>query len=124
MFLRPIRIVSGYWIDNLSDCTLWLPDASDGSKSCDARPSGLGQEIRYWSEIPLPMAWHVKRLCVPWSESIFRLEEDFASSYKPQVQQTNVQDQIDMIQMDNKLERAAKSRLSSRYHHTGEDKKI
>ncbi len=24
------------------DCALWLPYASDGSKSCDARPSGLG----------------------------------------------------------------------------------
>lgn len=32
----------------------------------------------------------------------------FVSSYKPQVQQTNVQDQIDIIQMDNELEREQK----------------
>ena len=32
----------------------------------------------------------------------------FASSFKPQVQQTNVQDQIDIIQMDHDLEREQK----------------
>ena len=32
----------------------------------------------------------------------------FASSFKPQVQNTNVQDQIDIIQMDNELEREQK----------------
>ena len=32
----------------------------------------------------------------------------FTSLYKPQVQQTNVQDQIDIIQMDNELEREQK----------------
>ena len=32
----------------------------------------------------------------------------FASSFKPQVQQTNLQDQIDMIQTDHDLEREQK----------------
>ena len=32
----------------------------------------------------------------------------FVSSYKPQVQQTNLQDQIDIIQMDIELEREQK----------------
>ena len=32
---------SGDWVDN-GHCALWLPDASDGSKSCHARSSGLG----------------------------------------------------------------------------------
>nr|WP_295348382.1 hypothetical protein [uncultured Streptococcus sp.] len=32
----------------------------------------------------------------------------FVSSYKPQVQQTNLQDRIDIIQMDNELEREQK----------------
>ena len=65
------------------------------------KKSGIG------AKIPLPMAWHVKRLCV-LGVSLFVIGGGFASSYKPQVQQTNVQDQIDMIQMDNKLEREQK----------------
>ena len=93
---------SGYWVDN-GDCTLWLPDASDGSKSCDARPSGLGQEIRYWSENSPANGWHVKRLCV-LGASLLVIGGGFASSYKPQVQQTNAQDQIDIIQKDHESE--------------------
>ena len=31
---------SGDWVDN-GHCALWLPEASDGGKSCHARPSGL-----------------------------------------------------------------------------------
>lgn len=65
------------------------------------KKSGFG------AKIPLPMAWHVKRLCV-LGASLLVIGGGFASSYKPQVQQTNVQDQIDMIQMDNKLEREQK----------------
>lgn len=65
------------------------------------KKSGIG------AKIPLPMAWHVKRLCV-LGVSLLVIGGGFASSYKPQVQQTNVQDQIDMIQMDNKLEREQK----------------
>ena len=32
---------SSYWFDH-GHYALWLPYASDVSKSCDARPSGLG----------------------------------------------------------------------------------
>ena len=59
------------------------------------------------ANIPLPMAWHVKRLCV-LGASLLVIGVGFASSFKPQVQQTNVQDQIDIIQMDNELEREQK----------------
>ena len=59
------------------------------------------------AKIPLPMAWHVKRLCV-LGASLLVIGVGFASSFKPQVQQTNVQDQIDIIQMDNELEREQK----------------
>ena len=96
----------GYWFDN-GHCALWLHEASDSSKSRDVRPSGLGQEIRFRAKIPLPMAWHVKRLCV-LGASLLVIGVGFASSFKPQVQQTNVQDQIDIIQMDNELEREQK----------------
>ena len=96
---------SSYWFDH-GHCALWLPDASDGSKSCHARPSGLGQEIRDSSKHSLPMAWHVKGFA-SLGESIGDWV-GFASSFKPQVQQTNVQDQIDIIQMDNELEREQK----------------
>ena len=65
------------------------------------KKSGIG------AKIPLPMAWHVKRLCV-LGVSLFVIGGGFASSYKPQVQQTNLQDQIDIIQMDNELEREQK----------------
>ena len=65
------------------------------------KKSGIG------AKIPLPMAWHVKRLCV-LGASLLVSGGGFTSSYKPQVQQTNVQDQIDIIQMDNELEREQK----------------
>ena len=58
-------------------------------------------------KIPLPMAWHVKRLCV-LGASLLVIGVGFASSFKPQVQQTNLQDQIDMIQTDHDLEREQK----------------
>ena len=63
--------------------------------------SGIGVKV------PLPMAWHIKRLCV-LGASLLVIGGGFASSYKPQVQQTNVQDQIDIIQMDNELEKEQK----------------
>ena len=59
------------------------------------------------AKIALPMAWHVKRLCV-LGESLLVIGVGFASSFKPQVQQTNLQDQIDMIQTDHDLEREQK----------------
>ncbi len=59
------------------------------------------------AKIPLPMAWHVKRLCV-LGASLLVIGVGFASLYKPQVQQTNLQDQIDMIQTDHDLEREQK----------------
>ena len=65
------------------------------------KKSGIG------AKIPLPMAWHVKRLCV-LGASLLVVGGGFTSLYKPQVQQTNVQDQIDMIQTDNELEREQK----------------
>ena len=65
------------------------------------KKSGIGRKI------PLPMAWHVKKTLCPWA-SLLVIGGGFTSSYKPQVQQTNVQDQIDIIQMDNELEREQK----------------
>jgi len=59
------------------------------------------------AKIPLPTAWHVKRLCI-LGASLLVIGVGFASSFKPQVQNTNVQDQIDIIQMDNELEREQK----------------
>ena len=53
------------------------------------------------------MAWHVKRLCV-LGASLLVIGVGFASLYKPQVQQTNLQDQIDIIQTDHELERDQK----------------
>ena len=55
------------------------------------------------AKIPLPMAWHVKRLCVIGA-SLLVIGVGFTSLYKPQVQQTNLQDQIDIIQTDHDLE--------------------
>ena len=55
------------------------------------------------AKIPLPTAWHVKRLCV-LGASLLVIGGGFASSYKPQVQQTNAQDQIDIIQKDHESE--------------------
>lgn len=59
------------------------------------------------AKIPLPMDWHVKRLCV-LGASLLVIGVGFVSLYKPQVPQTNLQDQIDMIQMDHDLEREQK----------------
>ena len=53
------------------------------------------------------MAWHIKRLCV-LGASLLVIGVGFVSLYKPQVQQTNLQDQIDMIQTDHDLEREQK----------------
>ena len=65
------------------------------------KKSGFG------AKIPLPMDWHVKRLCV-LGASLLVIGVGFVSSFKPQVQQTNLQDQIDMIQTDHDLEREQK----------------
>ena len=65
------------------------------------KKSGFG------AKIPLPMAWHVKRLCV-LGASLLVIGVGFVSLYKPQVPQTNLQDQIDIIQMDHDLEREQK----------------
>lgn len=59
------------------------------------------------SERKFPCQWIAKRLCV-LGASLLVIGVGFVSSYKPQVQQTNVQDQIDIIQMDNELEREQK----------------
>ena len=61
------------------------------------KKSGFG------AKIPLPMDWHVKRLCV-LGASLLVIGVGFTSSFKPQVQQTNLQDQIDIIQTDHDLE--------------------
>ena len=61
------------------------------------KKSGIG------AKIPLPMAWHVKRLCV-LGASLLVIGGGFASSYKPQVQQTNVKDQQDKIQVKNSFD--------------------
>lgn len=58
------------------------------------KKSGIG------AKIPLPMAWHVKRLCVLGS-GLLVIGGGFASLYKPQVQQTNVKDQQYNIQVNN-----------------------
>lgn len=52
------------------------------------------------AKIPLPMDWHVKRLCV-LGASLLVIGVGFVSSYKPQVQQTNLKDQQDNIQVNN-----------------------
>ncbi|MBT0906645.1 hypothetical protein KJR24_00580 [Streptococcus parasanguinis] len=55
------------------------------------------------AKIPLPMAWHVKRLCV-LGASLLVIGVGFASLYKPQVQQTNLKDQQDNIQVNNVID--------------------
>ena len=61
------------------------------------KKSGFG------AKIPLPMAWHVKRLCV-LGASLLVIGVGFASSFKPQVQQTNLKDQQDDIQVHNVID--------------------
>ena len=61
------------------------------------KKSGFGEKI------PLPMAWHVKRLCV-LGASLLVIGVGFASSFKPQVQQTNLKDQQDNIQVHNVID--------------------
>ena len=61
------------------------------------KKSGIG------AKIPLPMAWHVKRLCV-LGASLLVIGGGFASLYKPQVQQTNLKDQQDNIQVNNVID--------------------
>ena len=55
------------------------------------------------AKIPLPMAWHVKRLCV-LGASLLVIGVGFVSSFKPQVQQTNLKDQQDNIQVNNVID--------------------
>ena len=55
------------------------------------------------AKIPLPMAWHVKRLCV-LGASLLVIGVGFISSFKPQVQQTNLKDQQDNIQVNNVID--------------------
>lgn len=52
------------------------------------------------AKIPLPMDWHAKRLCV-LGANLLVIGVGFVSSYKPQVQQTNLKDQQDNIQVNN-----------------------
>lgn len=61
------------------------------------KKSGFG------AKIPLPMDWHVKRLCV-LGASLLVIGVGFASLYKPQVQQTNLKDQQDNIQVNNVID--------------------
>ena len=58
------------------------------------KKSGFG------AKIPLPMDWHVKRLCV-LGASLLVIGVGFTSLYKPQVPQTNLKDQQDNIQVNN-----------------------
>ena len=55
------------------------------------------------AKIPLPMAWHVKRLCV-LGASLLVIGVGFSSSFKPQVPQTNLKDQQDNIQVNNVID--------------------
>ena len=55
------------------------------------------------AKIPLPTAWHVKRLCV-LGASLLVIGVGFTSSFKPQVQQTNLKDQQDNIQVHNVID--------------------
>lgn len=55
------------------------------------------------AKIPLPMSWHVKRLCI-LGASLLVIGVGFASSFKPQVQQTNLKDQQDNIQVNNVID--------------------
>ena len=55
------------------------------------------------ANIPLPIAWHVKRLCV-LGASLLVIGVGFTSSFKPQVQQTNLKDQQDNIQVNNVID--------------------
>ena len=61
------------------------------------KKSGFG------AKIPLPMAWHVKRLCV-LGASLLVIGVGFSSSFKPQVPQTNLKDQQDNIQVNNVID--------------------
>ena len=55
------------------------------------------------AKIPLPTTWHVKRLCV-LGASLLVIGVGFTSSFKPQVQQTNLKDQQDNIQVNNVID--------------------
>lgn len=55
------------------------------------------------AKIPLPIAWHVKRLCV-LGASLLVIGVGFASSFKPQDQQTDLKDQQDNIQVHNVID--------------------
>ena len=111
---------SGYWVDN-GDCTLWLPDASDGSKSCDARPSGLGQEIRYWSENSPANGLACQKTVCPWSESL--------SDWRRICLVIQTTSPADECTRSNRYDsngswigNRAESRSSSRYNYTGGEK--
>ena len=55
------------------------------------------------AKIPLPMAWHVKRLCV-LGASLLVIGVGFVSLYKPQISQTNLKYQQDNIQVNNVID--------------------
>ena len=55
------------------------------------------------AKIPLPMAWHVKRLCV-LGASLLVIGVGFFSLYKPQISQTNLKYQQDNIQVNNVID--------------------
>ena len=61
------------------------------------KKSGFG------AKIPLPMAWHFKRLCV-LGASLLVIGVGFVSLYKPQVPQINLKDQQDNIQVHNVID--------------------
>ena len=65
------------------------------------KKSGFG------AKIPLPMVGMSKDFA-SLGASLLVIGVGFTSLYKPQVQQTNLQDQIDIIQMDHDLEREQK----------------
>ena len=93
---------SGYWVDNGVALFGYLMPLMAANRVMRDHPdwvkkSGIG------AKIPLPMAWHVKRLCV-LGASLLVIGGGFASSYKPQVQQTNVKDQQDKIQVKNSFD--------------------
>lgn len=103
MFLLPIRIVFELldwqlWLDSLAILSLWWQQIV----WCETIRIGSRNQV---SERKFPCQW------IGMSKGFVSLERVswwFVSSYKPQVQQTNLQDQIDIIQMDNELERVQK----------------
>ena len=75
------------------------------------KKSGFG------AKIPLPMAWHFKRLCV-LGASLLVIGVGFTSLYKPQVQQQMYKIKSILFKWIMTW-KESKIRPSSRYHHTG-----